>query len=95
MNSQPTILEATFKDLPAILTLQKECYQENAERYNNDQILPIIQTQQDIEEEFENTLFLKAVDNDKIVASIRGFQDNMTCYIVRLFVHPDAPSPGD
>ena len=94
MKIKPKIARVAFKELPKILELQKFCYRENALRYNNDHIMPLTQTQHDLEEEFRDTLFLKAVLDDELIGSIRGFQNNMTGYIVRLFVHPDHQNKG-
>jgi GNAT superfamily N-acetyltransferase len=88
------IIDATFEDLPAILKLQKLCYSENARRYNNDQITPLIQTQQEIENEFSISLFLKAINGSSIIGSIRAEERDNTCFIGRIFVHPDYQNRG-
>ena len=89
-----TIQNATLKDLKAILQLQKLCYQENAIRYSNPQITPLIQTQDEIEQEFNTCLFLKVVSQKSIIGSIRAKEDGDTCYIGRIFVHPDHQNNG-
>lgn len=94
MNDVITIDTARFGDLAAILALQKECYRENAERYNNYCIRPLMQTQQEIEREFETSVFLKAISASEIVGSIRGCAKFSTCHISRLFVHPHHQNRG-
>ena len=71
-------------DLPSILELQKLCYQENAERYNDFKISPLVQTIDDLKEEFKYCIILKAEDDLKIIGSIRAFEKNGTCYIGRI-----------
>ncbi len=92
----PSITEARFDDLPLILDLQKFCYRENMRRYNNECILPMMQTLSDIEEEFRVSacLFLKALINLRIIGSIRACRRGNACFIVRLFVHPDYQNRG-
>lgn len=88
------IIDATFEDLPDILALQKLCYNENARRYNNDRITPLIQTQQEIENEFSSYVFLKVINGSSIIGSIRAKERNDTCFIGRIFVHPDYQNRG-
>ncbi len=88
------ISDALFEDLPSILDLQRLCYEENAIRYNNFRILPMIQTLREVEDEFRSGVFLKAIDRSRIIGSIRARQTDQTCFIVRLFVHPDHQNRG-
>ncbi|MBN1576470.1 MAG: GNAT family N-acetyltransferase [Chitinispirillaceae bacterium] len=90
----PFITDATLNDLPAILKLQKFCYRENAKRYNNDHITPITQTLREVEDEFRFCVFLKAEEESRIIGSIRACRKEATCFIVRLFVHPDYQNSG-
>ena len=90
----PNIIDALIDDLPEILTLQKLCYSENALRYGNDNIRPMIQTHSEIEKEFSRAVFLKAMEGGRIVGSIRAYLTGATCFIVRLFVHPDRQNRG-
>lgn len=80
------IEEATKNDLKDILKLQKKCFEENAKRYNDFQIPPLIQTLESIQAEFENLLFLKAVIDNIIVGSVRGYTKDRTSYINKLIV---------
>jgi hypothetical protein len=67
------------------LTLQKECYQTEAELHNEFNIPPLTQTIDSIFEDFKNgTLFLKGIINGQIIASVRGNIKNNTTYIGRL-----------
>jgi ribosomal protein S18 acetylase RimI-like enzyme len=89
-----TIAPATADDAPDILELQKIAYQKEAIRYDDWTIPPLTQTLPEIQKDFENGLFLKAVKADRIVGSVRAFLDMDTCKIARLIVHPDYQRNG-
>ncbi|WP_028980191.1 GNAT family N-acetyltransferase [Sporocytophaga myxococcoides] len=85
MNLQ--ILHANEGDLEAILRLQKECYQTEAELHNEYNIPPLNQTIIEIKTEMDKgTLFLKATLSGQIVGSVRACSNNGTVYIGRLIV---------
>jgi Acetyltransferases len=88
------IKNAELIDLLSILELQKLCYQENAERYNDYKIGPLVQTIYDLKEEFKNSIILKVEDDSKIIGSVRAFEKNKSCYIGRIIVHPDYQNKG-
>jgi ribosomal protein S18 acetylase RimI-like enzyme len=88
------IKKAGFSDLNKILELQKICYQENAIRYNDDNIQPLTQTLDDLEKEFNEQLFLKIEKDSKIIGSVRAFSKNNICYIGKLIVHPEHQNMG-
>jgi len=83
------ILKACKDDLLEILTLQKSAYQENAVRYNNSNIPPLLQTLDELKTEMEYKIFLKAVINDVIVGSVRACKKDDYVFIEKLIVHPD------
>ena len=91
---QIDIFKAYKNDLETILQLQKDCYMTEAEIYNDYNIPPLQQDLKSIENEFENTTILKAVDNGEIVGSIRGFVDNETSYIGKLIVKKNFQNKG-
>lgn len=88
------ILQATVADAVEILTLQKLAYQSEAERYNNYDIPPLKQTVEEIKDQFKNHVFLKAVSEGIIIGTVRAYEENGTCYIGRLAVHPDSQNRG-
>lgn len=88
------IRDAVFTDLPEILQLQKFCYRENAQRYRNPRISPMTQTLEEIELEFHRCHFIKVTDESAIIGSIRGCLEDVTCFIARIFVHPDHQDKG-
>jgi ribosomal protein S18 acetylase RimI-like enzyme len=85
---------ATVEDAAEILALQKAAYQSEALLYNSDSIPPLLQTLDEIQSQFATRLFLKAVEEERIVGSIRGYQDGTTCHIERLFVEPERRGRG-
>jgi ribosomal protein S18 acetylase RimI-like enzyme len=88
------ILRANVSDAEEILKLQKLAYQSEAERYNDYNITPIKQTLSEITEQFKTHIFLKAVSENKIVGTVRAYEENGTCYIGRLAVDPKMQNQG-
>ncbi|ODS38577.1 MAG: GNAT family acetyltransferase [Candidatus Altiarchaeales archaeon WOR_SM1_79] len=89
------IEKAQIEDMPDILKLQKLAYQSEAKLYSDFTISPLTQTLEEIKDEFNNKIFLKAVVNEKIIGSVRAsFIKEGTCYIERLIVHPDFQNQG-
>ncbi len=88
------ILHATADDLPEILALQKLAYQSEAMIYNDFDIAPLTQTPEELEEEFNRSTILNAVDDGRIVGSVRAYERDGTCHIGRLIVHPDRQNQG-
>ena len=67
------IVQAEEADLEAILELQRLAYQGEARLLNDFSIPPLMQTLEEMKEEFRSGIFLKAVDEKgKIVGSVRG-----------------------
>lgn len=88
------IQQAKIDDAEEILTLQKLCYQSEAEIYNDYRIPPLVQTLDEIKAEFQDHYFLKAVEED-IIGSVRARISNPgTCYIGRLIVRLDFQNQG-
>lgn len=85
---------ANLNDLPDILTLQKECYNAEAELYNNYNIQPLTQNLNMLELEFSNLTILKLTINNKIIASVRAYSANNTCYVGKLIVNPQFQNKG-
>jgi ribosomal protein S18 acetylase RimI-like enzyme len=86
--------KATISDAEEILSLQKLAYQSEAEIYNDFNIPPLVQTLEEIKKDFGIQFLLKAVMDEKIIASVRAFIKEGTCYIGRLIVHPDFQNQG-
>lgn len=89
------ICRVSKEDLSFILKLQRDAFYKIAEAENNFNIKPMIQTYEELVEEFERTLILKCVIDEKIVGSVRATVDeNNQCHIGRLVVHPDYRRKG-
>lgn len=92
MNYQ--ILKAEINDAEEILKIQKLAYQIEAKRYNNYEITPLKQTLEELKNQFKTHIILKAVSDNKIIGTVRAHEENSTCYVGRLAVHPDIQNQG-
>lgn len=89
------ITRAEQHDLQEIFNLQHLAYKNEAKLLNKSNISPLKQTLQEIEQEFEKGLFLKAVDdNDAIAGAVYAYSENDTLYIGKLIVRPDLQGQG-
>ncbi len=88
------ISRAEIKDAEEILKIQKLAYQIEARRYDNYDIPPLKQTLEELESQFRDHIILKAVWNDRIIGTVRAHEEDGTCYIGRLAVHPDLQNQG-
>jgi ribosomal protein S18 acetylase RimI-like enzyme len=98
------IKQASIEDAEIILQLQMQAYLSEAEIYNDYSIPPLIQSLNEIRQEFSQQVFLKAMekedlDKDKIeigniVGSVRGYTEKGTAYIGRLIVKPEYQNKG-
>ncbi len=88
------ILKATIEDSEEILSLQKIAYRIEAERYNDYNISPLTQTLKEIKTQFDNHIILKAVSGNKIIGTVRAYEENATCYVGRLAVDPEMQNRG-
>lgn len=88
------IAQALLEDAAIILELQKLAYQSEAQLYNDFSIPPLIQTLEELRNDFSHAVFLKAEIEGKILGSVKGHQAGDTCYNERLIVHPDYQGRG-
>jgi ribosomal protein S18 acetylase RimI-like enzyme len=88
------IEKASVSDAEKILELQKLSYKSEAELYNDFTIPPMIQTIQEMGDDFAHQMFLKVEENGRIIGSVRAYEKDGTCYIGRLVVHPDYQNKG-
>ena len=80
--------------MPEILALQRLAFQENAARYNDDNIPPLLQTLEELLDEAKTHVILKAFNECGIIGSVRICRHDGYCYIGRLIVHPDHQNRG-
>jgi ribosomal protein S18 acetylase RimI-like enzyme len=100
------IKQALLEDVDMILQLQIQAYLSEAEIYNDYSIPPLIQSFNEIKQEFSQKVFLKAIEKGKeeeeeggnqtmtIVGSVRACLDRGTAYIGRLIVKPEYQNKG-
>jgi N-acetylglutamate synthase-like GNAT family acetyltransferase len=88
------IKNASIDDCEEILKLQKIAYQSESRIYNDYSIPPLVETIENTLEDFSHKIFLKVIIDDKIVGSVRAYQDDNTCYIGKLIVHPKYQDQG-
>lgn len=82
-------------DLREILDLQYRAYQSEAVLLNKPDIPPLKQNLADLQAEYAEKIFLKAVDdNGAIVGSVRCQSAGDTVYIGKLIVEPDFQRRG-
>jgi ribosomal protein S18 acetylase RimI-like enzyme len=89
------IERAGISDAEEILMLQKRAYQSEDDLYPEFSIPPMEQTLDGIISEYGDHYFLKAVNENCIVGSVRvSVIDQETCYIGRLIVDPNLQKQG-
>ena len=89
------IKKAQKEDLEEIFKLQYLAYQSEAELFGNMDIPPLKQTIEEVENEYQKGIILKAVDDGGvIIGSVRAYQDGGTVYIGKLMVHPSKQGQG-
>jgi ech hydrogenase subunit C len=80
---------AEKSDAPEILSLQKNAGQCEAEIYNNENLPALQQTLGELQNDFDKTIFVKAVVNGKIIGSVRGqVREDNTALVSSISVHP-------
>ena len=88
------VIPATADDAQEILALQHLAYQTEAALYDDHTLPPFLDAIEDLAARFEDRLFLKALDGERIIGSVRGYQEGETCFVERLIVHPDFRCQG-
>lgn len=88
------LLRADVDDAPEILAIQKSAYRIEAERYNDDNIIPLKQTLEELKDQFQDHIVLKAVLDGKIIGTVRACERDGTCHIGRLAVRPEMHNRG-
>lgn len=89
------ILDAAISDLRTILELQYLAYQDEAKILNDYEIPELVETEEQIEEEFFNGVILKAVDDvGQIIGSIRAVEEENAVKVSKLIVDPNYRHQG-
>ncbi len=92
--SLPAIAEAVLADAAEILALQKLCYQTEARLNGDFQLPPLLQDLAGMQADLAGQRVLKAVQETRIIGSVRAIEREGTCHIGRLIVHPDFQNRG-
>ena len=94
----PAVEMAQKDDLEGILALQKLAFTGEAVRYNDFSISPMVETIDGLTKEFSDprkaVIILKMVQDRHIIASVRAYENDGTCHIGRMAVHPDYQHKG-
>jgi GNAT superfamily N-acetyltransferase len=96
-NAEPSpfrIAYATLDDAEEILALQKLAYESEARLYNDWTLPPLTETLASLLDEFAASVFLKAMEGDRLVGSVRAHQSEGLCQIGRLIVQPQCQGRG-
>jgi ribosomal protein S18 acetylase RimI-like enzyme len=88
------ISSATIEDAAAIFDLQRLAYQTEAAIYDDFSIPPLVETLDQLRDQFCSRGFLKAMEGGRLVGSVRAFQKDATCYVERLIVDPEHRNRG-
>lgn len=89
------IQKAVISDLPDILELQKIAFRPIANLLGDNEIQPMVQTYDELLQEFNDGIILKYVQDHQIVGSVRAYIDNENvCHVGKLIVHPDCQNKG-
>lgn len=83
------LINTQIQDAGEILTLQKLCYKEHAEYYNEPGMPPMTQSIESMTAQIQTQTVLKCVIEGRIAGSVRGYGKDGTCFIGRVIVHPD------
>jgi ech hydrogenase subunit C len=89
-----TYSRARLADAGFIHALRKAAGQAEAVLYGDDSFPVLDESLQDLQNEFEQKVFLKAVINGKIIGSIAGHWDGHTVNVDGLAVHPYFQNTG-
>lgn len=94
----PAVEMAQKGDLEEILALQKLAFVSEAILCGDFTIPPLLQTLEELKDEYSDPrkakIFLKIVQDRRIVGSVRAFEADGACHVSRLVVHPDYQRNG-
>lgn len=91
----PAIEVARISDAEEILALQKLAFLSEAELYHDFGSPMLTQSIDELRSEIAERTVLKAVEDGRIIGSVRGSAVGTTCHIGRLMVHPERQGQGN
>ncbi len=98
-----TITDAAPVDAEEIIAVQRRAFRAQGELYSTCTIPPLVETPEDLRHDFEKTVILKALEDGRIIGSVRGSLRDPegdkahvrgTCYVARLAVLPESQNRG-
>ncbi len=89
-----SVTNAAVGDAEEILALQKLAFRSEAEYYNDFTLPPMLQSLEDMREDFTRQIVVKAVQDGRIIGSARGYVKDGTGHVNRVIVHPDMQGRG-
>jgi len=94
LSNEIIISQALKSDLPDILAIQKAAFLLQAEIYDYNKLPPLVESLRELEKDMKNKVILKAILENEVVGSVRGYEENGICHIGRLSVHPSYMGKG-
>jgi ribosomal protein S18 acetylase RimI-like enzyme len=88
------IENAVISDAEEMLSIQRLAYRIEAAIYNDYSLPPLLETLNQVQNDFQTKTILKATENSRLVGSVRARSKDGTCFISRLVVHPDFQNRG-
>jgi GNAT superfamily N-acetyltransferase len=76
------------------LAVQYEAYAQEAALYGGVTLPPQVETEDELRGVLASAMVLKAVANGAIIGSVRGREEDGTCYVGRLVVTPERQGEG-
>lgn len=89
-----SIERAVPADAGELLTVQRAAYVSEAQLYGDPFIAPLVEGVAQVRAAVETSTVLKAVEDGRIVGSVRGRCADRTCLVGRLVVAPDRQRRG-
>jgi ribosomal protein S18 acetylase RimI-like enzyme len=94
VSSELAIRQAAPDEAEIVLDLQRRAYRSEAELYENPLIPPMVQSAEELRVEIQKRTVLVGMLEDRIVASVRGYQVESVAYLGRFIVEPDRQGHG-
>ncbi len=88
------IVDARPQDADAILAVQRLAFAPAAVRYDDDKLPPLVETEQEVVADIRDQVVLVAVEDGRILGSVRGVERDGCVYVGRLIVDPSFQRRG-
>jgi ribosomal protein S18 acetylase RimI-like enzyme len=88
------IVDARPHDAEAILAVQRLAFAPAAVRYDDDRLPPLVETAEEIAADIGSQVVLVALEDGRILGSVRGVERDGCVYVGRLIVDPSFQRRG-